>query len=107
MEEAARVAGAGWWYAYFRIWLPLIMPTLVLIGVFNFVIAAQATSSIILLASRDTYTLSILALEMMTADDSKLLEEAGIVSLFMIAMTVGVAVIARKFGLQLGVRHQM
>ena len=106
MEEAARVSGAGWWSTYFRIWLPLIMPTLVLIGVFNFVIAAQATSSIILLASRDTFTLSILALEMMTADDAKLLEEAGIVSLFMIAMTVGVALIARKFGLQLGVRHQ-
>lgn len=39
------------------------MPTMVLIGVLNFVSAAGTTSSIILLATRDVSTLSILALE--------------------------------------------
>ena len=57
MEEAARAAGAGWLRTYFRIWLPLLMPTLVLLAVFNFVLAAGATANIILLASRDTLTL--------------------------------------------------
>ena len=107
MEEAARVSGAGWWYTYVRIWLPLIMPTLVLIGTLNFVFAAQATASIILLASRGTKTLSIMALEMMTHADGQLLEEAGIVSLFIVAMTVVVALIARKLGLPLGVSPEM
>ena len=32
MEEAARVSGAGWIRTYFRIWLPLLMPTLILLG---------------------------------------------------------------------------
>ncbi|NIO07664.1 MAG: iron ABC transporter permease, partial [Deltaproteobacteria bacterium] len=32
LEESALVSGAGWLYTYFRIWLPLLMPTLVLIG---------------------------------------------------------------------------
>ena len=90
-----------------RIWLPLIMPTLILIGTLNFVFAAQATASIILLASRGTKTLSIMALEMMTHADGQLLEEAGIVSLFIVAMTVIVALIARKLGLPLGVSPEM
>ncbi|MXW29619.1 MAG: iron ABC transporter permease [Chloroflexi bacterium] len=105
MEEAARVAGAGWLYTYFRIWLPLIMPTIILIGTINFVIAAQTTSSIILLASRDTITLSILALELMSSSGADY-ERAGIISIILIAMTVGVAVIARRFGLKLGVQHR-
>ncbi len=105
MEEAARVLGSGWWTTYFRIWIPLLMPTLVLIGVFNFVIAAGTTSSIILLAERGTKTLSILALELMSRSDGADLEGAGIVSLFIVILTAGVALIARRFGLQVGVRH--
>jgi len=103
LEEASRLSGAGWWRTYFRIWLPLIMPMLVLVGTFNFVLAAQATSGIILLASRGTVTLSILALELMTHSDGAELEAAGIVSLVMIAMTVGVALVARRFGFRVGV----
>ncbi|MDA0798604.1 MAG: ABC transporter permease subunit [Chloroflexi bacterium] len=107
MEEAARVAGAGWVRTYFRIWVPLIMPTLILIGTLNFVIAAGATGSIILIASRETQTLSILALDLMTHSTGKQLEAAGIVSLFIVGLTVVVAVVLRRFGLQVGVRHDM
>lgn len=106
MEEAARVCGAGWMRTYFRIWIPLLMPTLVLIGTLNFVIAASTTSTIILLASRGTTTLSLLALQMMTHSNGIDLEGAGIVSLFIVAMTAGVALIARRFGLRLGLSHQ-
>ncbi len=106
MEEAARVAGAGWVRTYFKIWLPLIMPTIVLMSVLNFVMAAQATSNIILIADRDTTTLSILALQLMTADDVKHLEQAGIISIFLIGITLIVAVVARRFGLPMGVQHR-
>lgn len=106
LEDASKVSGAGWWRTYFRIWLPLIMPVLVLVGTFNFVLAAQATSSIILLASRGTVTLSILALELMTHADGAELEAAGIVSLVMIAMTVGVALVARRYGIRVGLPQQ-
>jgi len=43
---------------------PLLMPTLDPLGGDEFVSAAGATSSIILLASRDTMTLSLMALEL-------------------------------------------
>jgi iron(III) transport system permease protein len=105
MEEAARVAGAGWVRTYFRIWIPLLMPSLILIATMNFVTAASTTSSIVLLASRGTMTLSLLALEY-ASPGIGLYEEASIVGLIIMAMTVGLAIVARAFGLKLGVRHE-
>jgi iron(III) transport system permease protein len=106
MEEAARVAGAGWIRTYCRIWLPLLMPTLILLAVMNFVSAAGATSSIILLASRDTMTLSLMALELSSVAVSNR-EAASIISIFIIMFTVAGALLVRYFGRRLGVRHDM
>jgi ABC-type sulfate transport system permease component len=106
MEEAARVSGAGWVRTYFQIWLPLLMPSLMLLAVMNFVGAAGATGSIILLASRDTMTLSLMALELSSIAVSNR-EAASIISIFIIALTVSGALIVRYFGLRLGVRHDM
>lgn len=104
MEDAARVAGAGWVRTYFRIWLPLLMPLMVLLGVLNFSSAAGATSSIILLASRETMTLSILAL-IWASEELGRREFASVVILHISVLTLGVALIARRFGLRMGVRH--
>ncbi len=106
MEEAARVSGAGWLRTYFRIWLPLLTPSLMLLAVFNFVIAAGATSNIILLASRDTLTLSLMALELSTVGVSNR-EAASIISVFIIAITMLGALFVRFLGQRLGVRHDM
>jgi iron(III) transport system permease protein len=106
MEEAARVSGAGWIRTYFQIWLPLLMPTLILLAVMNFVSAAGATSSIILLASRDTMTLSLMALELSTPAVNNR-EAASIVSIFIILFTVTGALLVRYFGRRFGVRHDM
>ena len=105
MEEAARVSGAGWIRTYFRIWLPLLMPTMILLAVMNFVSAAGATSSIILLASRDTMTLSLMALELSSVAISNR-EAASIISIFIILFTLTGALLLRFFGRRLGVRHE-
>ena len=106
MEEAARVSGAGWLRTYFRIWLPLLMPTLILLAVMNFVSAAGATSSIILLASRDTMTLSLMALELSSNAISNR-EAASIISIFIVLLTLAGALLVRYFGARYGVRHDM
>jgi iron(III) transport system permease protein len=100
IEEAARVSGAGWVRTYFRIWLPILMPTLVLLGTINFVLAAGATSSIILVAGWDTMTLSLLALEYAMIGER---EVAAIVSLILMAVTAGIAVVMRGLGVRIGV----
>ena len=106
MEEAARVSGAGWLRTYLMIWLPILTPSLILLAVMNFVSAAGATSSIILLASRDTMTLSLMALELSSVAISNR-EAASIISIFIIALTVSGALLVRYFGRRLGVRHEM
>ena len=105
LEEQARISGAGWWRTFFTIWLRLMMPLLVLLGVMNFMMAATTTSSIILLAPRGTMTLSILALEYGTQLQARR-EEAGIVSLVILVLSVGVAIPARALGLRLGIRER-
>jgi iron(III) transport system permease protein len=105
LEEAGRVAGAGWLQTYFRIVIPVLMPTMVLVGMINFVAAAGATSSVVLLASRDTSTLSLLALEF--GASGGLLEEASIISVIITILTVGVALPMRALALRLGVRHDV
>ena len=106
MEEAARVAGAGWIRTYFRIWLPLLMPTLALLAVLNFTSAAGATAQIILLASRETMTLSLLALELSSPGINNR-EAASIISIFIIGVTIVGALGVRALGLRFGVRHDM
>jgi len=104
MEEAARVSGAGLVKTFFKIWIPLLTPTLILLGTLNFVSAATTTSSIILLATRGTYTLSILALEY-ASPGVNLKEEAGIISLIIMAMTLVGALIARLLTRRMGLQR--
>ena len=82
------------------------MPSLMLLAVMNFVSAAGATSSIILLASRDTMTLSLMALELSSISVSNR-EAASIISIFIIGLTMTGALVIRYFALRLGVRHDM
>jgi ABC-type Fe3+ transport system permease subunit len=82
------------------------MPTLILLAVMNFVSAAGATSSIILLASRDTMTLSLMALELSSVAVSNR-EAASIISIFIVAFTMTGALLVRYLGRRFGVRHDM
>ena len=45
LEEASRMSGAGFWRTYFKIVLPLMAQTMVLIGVLKFLFAARNASS--------------------------------------------------------------
>jgi len=77
-----------------------------LLAVMNFVTASGATSSIILLASRDTMTLSLMALELSSNAISNR-EAASIISIFIIFFTVTGALLVRYFGRRFGVHHDM
>lgn len=106
LEEAGRVSGAGWLRTYVRIVIPVLMPTMVLIGTLSFVSAAGVTSSIVLLASRETTTLSLLALQDGSGSSARL-EEAGIITLIIMALTFCIALPVRLLALRMGVRHDL
>jgi iron(III) transport system permease protein len=82
------------------------MPTLILLATLSFVSAAGAVSSVILLASRGTMTLSLLALQYSDPIVRKP-EASGVVSIIIILLTVGLAIVARAWGGRLGVRHEV
>ena len=102
IEEAARVSGASWTRTFTRVMIPVLMPTLIMLAMINFVSAAGATSSVVLLAGRETMTLSLVALDYATGD---YLEEASIVSLIITFFTTVLVFVARWRGLRMSVHH--
>jgi iron(III) transport system permease protein len=102
LEEASRMSGAGFLRTYFKIVFPLMAQTMVLIGVLKFLFAARSASSIILLATSESRTLALLALDQIAGGYR---EVASITVLLVIALTTGLALIARAFGLKVGIRQ--
>lgn len=101
LEEASWTSGASWWSTYRRIMVPLLLPTLILVGVLNFIHAARDISTVALLASSSSRTLALLQLDFMV---SGRYESAAVVATMVMLLTTGVALVARAFGLKLGLR---
>jgi iron(III) transport system permease protein len=101
LEEAARMSGATWPSTLRQVILPLLAPTIALVGTLSFVAASRDVSNIILLSSGQSRTLALLQLDYMVAPQW---ESASVVSVILIALSAGVAIAARRFGLQLGLR---
>ncbi|MYA49711.1 MAG: iron ABC transporter permease [Chloroflexi bacterium] len=102
LEEASWLAGAGWFYTFRRIVLPLMAPTLIAVGTLAFVGATRAVSHIAILTTSSTRPLAILQLDHIV--DGRF-EEASVVGALIVFMTLGIAVVARYFGLNMGVQR--
>jgi iron(III) transport system permease protein len=102
LEEASSVSGGSRWRTLLHVTLPLLAPSLAVVGVLAFSAAARATSHVALLATRANQPLSILQLNLMTNSD---FEAGSVVGIFILILTVGVAATARFLGLRL--RHDV
>lgn len=99
LEEAARTSGAGFWRTYFKVVLPVMAQTMILVAMIKFMFAAEHTSSIILLATSDTMTLSLLTLEQVAYG---YYEQASVSILLIVLLTVGFGLLGRLCGLRVG-----
>jgi iron(III) transport system permease protein len=99
LEEASWASGASWWYGFRRVLLPLIAPAIAAVGVLAFASAAASTSHVALLATQGNQPLSVLQLNLLSHND---FEAASVIGVFILLMTVGVAVTARLLGLRVG-----
>lgn len=104
LEEAGRLAGASWWYAFGTIVLRLMAPVLVLVATLSFIAAARDVSNVVLLASGQSRTLALLQLDYLMGGSGGGREAASVVSLIMIALVTGAALLARTVGLRVGLR---
>ena len=103
LEEASFVSGAGFWRTYLNILLPLTAQAMVLIGVLKFIFAAQNVSNIILLATSELRTMSLLAWDQI---GEGLREAASVTIIIVILMTLGLALVARFLGLRVGIQDE-
>ena len=102
LEEASRTTGASWFYTFRRVVLPLIAPTVAVVGVLGFSFAARTTGSIALVSTATNQPLSMLQLTMAASNQYG---PASVVGVFLMFLTVGAALIARALGLRFeGVR---
>lgn len=97
LEQSSHVCGAGTLTTFRRIVIPLMRPMLVSIFVLVFISALRDISTTILLVSPATRTLSILMLEYAT---SSAVEASAVVGVILSTLTIAVALVARRLGLQ-------
>jgi iron(III) transport system permease protein len=101
LEEASHAVGASWWTTYRRIVVPLMFPSLLLVGVLGFIHAARDISNVALLATSGSRTLALLQLDFMV---SGRYESAAVVATIVMLLTTGIALLARFLGLRVGIR---
>ena len=102
LEEAAMVSGATWSKTLLRIVIPIMGPTLILVGIMAFITSARDVASVALVAAAGTKTLSLLQLDYMVQGRYG---PAAVVSLIVVFLSTGVALAARALGLGLGAKH--
>lgn len=102
LEEAAKVAGGSWSQTFRHVMLPLITPALLLVGTVSFIQAAKNVSTVALIATSGTRPLSLLQLDFMVEGRY---ESAAVVGVIVVAMTTGIAFIARVLGLRVGLAN--
>lgn len=103
LEEASRISGASWFYTYRRILFPLLFPALLTVGLVVFISAARDISTVVLLATGQTRTLSILMLDFATEAE---FEKATVVAVIIVVLVSVAAFAARALGGQLGTRAE-
>ena len=99
LEEAAATSGASAWYTLRRVVLPLMAPALAVVGVLAFSSSARATSHVALLSTHANQPLSILQLNLLSDNN---FGAASVVGVFILLLTVGVALMAPGAGLAPG-----
>ena len=97
LEEASRACGASWFDTMRRIVLPLITPTIAVVGVLGFSFAARSTGSIALLSTATNQPLSMVQLTMAASSQ---FGPASVIGVFLMLLTVGAALVARVVGLR-------
>ena len=81
--------------------LPLLLPALTVVGLLDFIRAARNISTVVLLATGETRTLSLLMLDFAAGSE---LERATVVAAITVLIVVALSLIVRLLGGHLSVR---
>jgi iron(III) transport system permease protein len=95
LEEASWVTGATWFLTYRKVVLPLISPTLVIVGVITFISAGRNIAQVALLSNGAIEPLALLQLDYLVEGKY---EVASVIAVLLAVVSLGLALVARVFG---------
>jgi iron(III) transport system permease protein len=99
LEEASWAIGGSWIYTFRRVVLPLVAPSVAVIGLQVFASSVSAVSIVALLGSPTNQPLSLLQLNYLNAGS---FQPATVVGVLILLLTTAAAVAARIVGLRVG-----
>jgi iron(III) transport system permease protein len=100
LEEAARISGGSWLQCYRRVLIPLLTPTLIVVGLLGFISAARDISTIVLLGSSQSRTMALLALDYAFGGQ---FERGSVVAFLTSLVVIVIAFIAHFVGGRVGI----
>ena len=95
------MSGASWFGTYRRILIPLLLPALTVVALIDFIRAARNISTVVLLATGQTRTLSLLMLDYTAGAE---LERATVVAAISVLLVIVLSVVVRFLGGKLSIR---
>jgi iron(III) transport system permease protein len=100
LEEAARISGGSWLQMYRRVLVPLLTPTLIVIGLLGFMSAARDISTVVLLGSSQSRTMALLALDYAFGGQ---FERGSVVAFMTSLVVIVIALISHFIGGRVGI----
>jgi iron(III) transport system permease protein len=100
LEEAARICGGSWLQTYGRVLVPLLTPTLIVVGLLGFMSAARDISTVVLLGSSQSRTMALLALDYAFGGQ---FERGSVVAFMTSLVVIVIALISHFVGGRVGI----
>ena len=101
LEEAATASGAGFVRAFRKIYLPLLMPSLLAAFLYTTIVAFREISAAIFLYSQNTDVMSVEIYNLWSSGDYPVVAAFGILMVLLLCVVVGVVrLIGRRFGVK-------
>jgi iron(III) transport system permease protein len=100
LEEAASASGAGWFHAFRKIYVPLLMPSLLAAFLYTTIVAFREISAAIFLYSQNTDVMSVEIYNLWSSGDYPVVAALGILMVLLLTAVVGlVRLVGGRVGL--------
>jgi iron(III) transport system permease protein len=101
LEEAATSSGASWLQSFRRVFIPLLMPSLLAAFLYTMIVAFREISAAIFLYSSGTEVLSVQIYDLYRNGSYPPVAALGVMMvLFLTVLTIGVRLLTRRFGIK-------
>jgi iron(III) transport system permease protein len=103
LEEAATASGASWLQAFWRVFIPLLMPSLLAAFLYTVIVSFREISAAIFLYTSGTEVVSVQVYDLYSNGSYPVVAALGVVMVVFLSVLAGaVRLISRRFGIKSG-----